>query len=299
MTPLLGEATINELEGELQGSLIRPGDDAYEEARHIWNGAIDKRPAMVVRPAGTADVVRTVRFAASEGLPIAVRGGAHSVAGFSTCDDGIVVDLSAMDTVEVDATDTSSHRRRRDEVGRVRRRHTGAWPGHHRRPDLDHRARRIHARRRHRPPRAGPRPGLRQPARRRGGDRRRLGGASRSGRPRRAPLGPARWWRQLRRGDVDGDGTASGRADRARRPRVLRRRRRRGGRRRLARLRRWRARRAQLAGQPDHRTAGTVPARGMALPQDRRDRRVLGGRSRRRGWRSSNHCAVSAPSWPT
>ena len=104
MTPLLGEATINELEGELHGSLIRPGDDAYEEARHIWNGAIDKRPAMVVRPAGTADVVRTVRFAASEGLPIAVRGGAHSVAGFSTCDDGIVVDLSAMDTVEVDAT---------------------------------------------------------------------------------------------------------------------------------------------------------------------------------------------------
>jgi len=103
MTPMLGEATINELEGELQGSLIRPGDDAYEDARHIWNGAIDKRPAMVVRPAGTADVVRTVRFAASEGLPVAVRVGSHSVAGFSTCDDGIVVDLSAMDTVAVDA----------------------------------------------------------------------------------------------------------------------------------------------------------------------------------------------------
>ena len=104
MTQLLGEATINELEGALQGSLVRPGDGEYEQARHIWNGAIDKHPAMIVRPASTDDVVRTVRFAASEGLPIAVRGGAHSVAGFSTCDDGIVVDLSAMTTVAVDAT---------------------------------------------------------------------------------------------------------------------------------------------------------------------------------------------------
>jgi FAD/FMN-containing dehydrogenase len=103
MTQLLGEATINELRGELQGSLVRPGDGEYEDARHIWNGAIDKRPTMIVRAAGTADVVRTVRFAASEGLPVAVRGGSHSVAGFSTCDDGIVVDLSRMDVVEVDA----------------------------------------------------------------------------------------------------------------------------------------------------------------------------------------------------
>ncbi len=104
MTQVLGDATINELEGGLAGSLVRPGDGEYEEARHIWNGAIDKRPAMIVRAAGTDDVVRTVRFAASEGLPIAVRGGAHSIAGFSTCDDGIVVDLSAMTTVEVDAS---------------------------------------------------------------------------------------------------------------------------------------------------------------------------------------------------
>ena len=104
MTQLLGDATINELEGGLRGSLVRPGDDGYEEARHIWNGAIDKHPAMIVRPAGTDDVVRTVRFAASEGMPIAVRGGAHSVAGFSTCDDGIVIDLSTMATVEVDAS---------------------------------------------------------------------------------------------------------------------------------------------------------------------------------------------------
>ena len=104
MTQVLGDATINELEGGLAGSLVRPGDGEYEEARHIWNGAIDKHPAMIVRAAGTDDVVRTVRFAASEGLPIAVRGGGHSLPGFSTCDDGIVVDLSAMTTVEVDAS---------------------------------------------------------------------------------------------------------------------------------------------------------------------------------------------------
>ena len=103
MPHLLGDATINELERGLAGSLVRPGDGDYEEARHIWNRAIDKHPAMIVRAASTADVVRAVRFAASEGLPVAVRGGGHSVAGFSTCDDGIVVDLSAMTTVEVDA----------------------------------------------------------------------------------------------------------------------------------------------------------------------------------------------------
>ncbi len=104
MTQLLGDATLNELERALQGSLVRPGDDEYEHARRIWNAAIDKHPAMIVRPADTDDVVRTVRFAASVGLPIAVRGGAHSVAGFSTCDDGIVIDLSAMSSVAVDAT---------------------------------------------------------------------------------------------------------------------------------------------------------------------------------------------------
>ena len=104
MTHVLGEATIAELEGSLRGGVVRPDDADYEEARHIWNHAIDRRPALVVRVASQDDVVKAVTFAASEGLPVAVRGGGHSVAGFSTCDDGIVIDLSALDKVTVDAS---------------------------------------------------------------------------------------------------------------------------------------------------------------------------------------------------
>ncbi len=99
MAHVLGEATVSELEGGLAGTVIRPGDAEYETARRVWNHAIDKHPALVVRPKNTQDVVRTVRFARSEGLPIAVRGGAHSIAGFSTCDDGIVIDLALMNSV--------------------------------------------------------------------------------------------------------------------------------------------------------------------------------------------------------
>jgi FAD/FMN-containing dehydrogenase len=101
---VLGDATVAELKAAVAGSVIRPDDNGYEDARRIWNGAIDRRPALIVRAATTDDVVRAVRFAASEGLAIAVRGGSHSVAGFSTCDDGIVIDLSDMNAVDVDIT---------------------------------------------------------------------------------------------------------------------------------------------------------------------------------------------------
>src|SRR4051794_22798381 len=98
----LGEATLAEFEQGLSGRLIRPDDDGYDEARSIWNAAHDKRPAMIVRCAGVADVMRAVEFACSENLEIAVRGGSHSIPGFSTVDDGIVIDLSAMRSVHVD-----------------------------------------------------------------------------------------------------------------------------------------------------------------------------------------------------
>src|SRR3954451_1028969 len=99
---VLGDATLAEFEAGLSGRLIRPGDDGYEEARSIWNGAHDRRPAMIVRCAGVADVMRAVDFARSEDLVIAVRGGGHSIPGFSTTDGGIVIDLSAMKGIKVD-----------------------------------------------------------------------------------------------------------------------------------------------------------------------------------------------------
>ncbi|HEU4907455.1 MAG TPA: FAD-binding protein, partial [Propionibacteriaceae bacterium] len=101
MTGVLGEATIRELDADLSGCVVSPGDPDYGSARRIWNAAIDKRPALIVRAASTEDVVRAVGFARSEGRPIAVRGGAHSVAGFSTCDDGIVIDLGQLNEVQV------------------------------------------------------------------------------------------------------------------------------------------------------------------------------------------------------
>src|SRR4051812_21125430 len=93
---MLGEATIAELEHNLSGRLIRPGDESYDEARAIWNGAHDRRPAMIVRCAGVADVMQAVDFARSEDLPVAVRGGGHSIPGFSTVDGGVGIDLSEM-----------------------------------------------------------------------------------------------------------------------------------------------------------------------------------------------------------
>ncbi|MBV9325018.1 MAG: FAD-dependent oxidoreductase [Chloroflexi bacterium] len=81
-----------------------PGDDAYDEARKVWNGMIDRRPALIARSQTAQDVVASVNFARDEKLLIAVRGGAHNVAGNATCDDGIVIDLSRMNQVDVDPT---------------------------------------------------------------------------------------------------------------------------------------------------------------------------------------------------
>jgi FAD/FMN-containing dehydrogenase len=103
IAPVLGEATIQELRESVRGAIVLPGDDRYLGASRIWNGVHDdRRPALIVRCAGAADVIAAVGFARSNGLPLAVRGGGHSVAGFSTCDDGIVIDLSAMNDVHVD-----------------------------------------------------------------------------------------------------------------------------------------------------------------------------------------------------
>ena len=84
------------------GAIVLPDDPGYDGARAVWNGMADRRPALVVRPSGVDDVVSALRFAREEELVIAVRCGGHSIPGLSTCDDGIVIDLSRMRSVEVD-----------------------------------------------------------------------------------------------------------------------------------------------------------------------------------------------------
>jgi len=86
----------------IRGEVLWPGAAAYDEARTVWNGMIDRRPAVIVRCTGTADVIACVNFAREEGLPLAVRGGGHNVAGSAVCDDGLVIDLSTMKSIEID-----------------------------------------------------------------------------------------------------------------------------------------------------------------------------------------------------
>jgi len=84
------------------GAVVTPGDDGYEEHRRVWNGSIDRRPALIVRCAGVDDVRTAVRFGREHRLPIAVRGGGHSFPGLSTCDDGLLIDLRPMGGIRVD-----------------------------------------------------------------------------------------------------------------------------------------------------------------------------------------------------
>ncbi|MGH2655900.1 MAG: FAD-binding oxidoreductase [Actinomycetota bacterium] len=85
-----------------RGEIVLPEDHGYDSARIVWNAAVDRHPALVVRPTGADDVAAAVRFAREHDLVIAVRCGGHSVGGFSTCDDGMVIDLSVMRGVRVD-----------------------------------------------------------------------------------------------------------------------------------------------------------------------------------------------------
>ncbi|MDQ3677782.1 MAG: FAD-dependent oxidoreductase, partial [Actinomycetota bacterium] len=84
------------------GELIGPGDPGYEQARRIFNGAIDKRPALIARCTGPEDVQAALAHAREQDLPVAVRGGGHSVSGYSCCDDGIVIDTGPMKHVQID-----------------------------------------------------------------------------------------------------------------------------------------------------------------------------------------------------
>lgn len=96
-----GEALADFRSG-LRGHHFCPGEPGYEDGRAVWNGMVDKRPALIVRCAGVSDVLRTLTFARERRLPVAVRGGGHNVAGHAVCDGGVVIDFSHMKSIRVD-----------------------------------------------------------------------------------------------------------------------------------------------------------------------------------------------------
>ncbi len=99
--PLEADA-VEALASSLRGELIRPGDGTYDAHRRVWNGSIDRYPALIARCAGASDVIAAVRFARTHQLLVAVRGGGHSFPGYSVCDGGLVIDLSPMKGIRVD-----------------------------------------------------------------------------------------------------------------------------------------------------------------------------------------------------
>ena len=94
--------TIDELHEQVRGDVITPDHDGYNEARKVYNAMIDKHPRVVVHARDVGDIVASVHFARENELDLSVRGGSHSVPGFGTCDDGVVIDLFSMRGVRVD-----------------------------------------------------------------------------------------------------------------------------------------------------------------------------------------------------
>ncbi len=99
---ILEEATLQDFADRLRGPLLKPGDRGYDEARIVWNGMIDRRPALIVRCAGPADVITAVNFARTNRLLVSVKGGGHNITGNAVCDNGLMIDLSAMKGIRVD-----------------------------------------------------------------------------------------------------------------------------------------------------------------------------------------------------
>jgi FAD/FMN-containing dehydrogenase len=98
----LDDAAVRDFTSRLRGELIRPGDAGYEQARTLYNGMIDKRPALIARCVDIADVIGAVNFAREHKLTLAVRGGGHNGAGLASCDGGLVIDLASMKGIRVD-----------------------------------------------------------------------------------------------------------------------------------------------------------------------------------------------------
>ncbi len=100
--PTLDQSAVGSFRQAFAGEIVLPDDPGYDAARVVWNGMIDRFPAIVARPTNAPDVISAIRFAREQQLIVAVRSGGHSIPGFSTCDGGIVIDLSAMRGVRID-----------------------------------------------------------------------------------------------------------------------------------------------------------------------------------------------------
>ena len=98
----LEESIAKDLKGSTRGEVLLPGDNGYEEARKIWNGMIDRHPALIIRCHGASDVIKAVKFARQHGLVVSVKGGGHNVAGNAVNDHGMMIDLSKMRSVRID-----------------------------------------------------------------------------------------------------------------------------------------------------------------------------------------------------
>ena len=98
----VSDEAIRALADVLRGRLVQPSDPDYDDVRAVWNGMVDRHPALIVQCAGVADVITSVNFAREHDLLVAVRGGGHNAAGNAVCDDGLVIDLSPMKGVRVD-----------------------------------------------------------------------------------------------------------------------------------------------------------------------------------------------------
>lgn len=101
-TPAMDAKAVAALRERFRGALLRPLDEGYDEARRLWNGDIDRYPALIARCAGAGDVVEAVRFAREHDLLVSVRGGGHGIAGHAVCHDGLMIDLSLMKAIRVD-----------------------------------------------------------------------------------------------------------------------------------------------------------------------------------------------------
>src|ERR1700730_16310380 len=98
----LAEPAVQEFAANLRGSVLRPGETDFDAARKVWNGMIDRSPALIARCAGAADVVSAVKLASDRNLLLAVRGGGHSAAGSGISEGGLTIDLSPMKGIRID-----------------------------------------------------------------------------------------------------------------------------------------------------------------------------------------------------